>query len=249
MPIADYLEKTLPPGQRRVISGRIERYKDKLQMPHPDYVVEPGQEGELPLHEPVYALTEGLPAKSLAKAIRAALEKVPAMPEWQDAAYRKAQDWESFNASLTSAHAPAHEADLALETKPRRRLAYDELLANQLALLMIRAGMRAHQGRAIKGDGHLKAKAVAALPFTLTEGQAQALAEIEADMASPTRMLRLLQGDVGAGKTAVAMLALLGAVESGSQGAADGADGNPLPPAHGFRLSRSRKRPACAWRC
>ncbi len=86
---ADYLEKTLPAGSRRVVSGRIERYKDRLQMPHPDYVVEPGQEKDLPLHEPVYALTEGLPAKSLAKAVRAALDKVPAMPEWQDPAFRK----------------------------------------------------------------------------------------------------------------------------------------------------------------
>ena len=216
---ADYLQKTLPPGSKRVVSGRIERYKDKLQMPHPDYVVEPGQESELPLHEPVYALTEGLPAKSLAKAVRGALEKVPPMPEWQDAAYCKAQDWASFTAVLLSAHAPAHEADLSLDTKARRRVAYDELLANQLALLMIRANMRAAKGRVIAAKGVLKAKAIAALPFTLTEGQAQALAEIEADMASPTRMLRLLQGDVGAGKTAVAMLALLDAVEAGSQGA------------------------------
>jgi len=216
---ADYLQKTLPPGSKRVVSGRIERYKDKLQMPHPDYVVEPGQEGELPLHEPVYALTEGLPAKSLAKAVRGALEKVPPMPEWQDAAFRKAQDWPSFTAALLAAHAPAHEADLSLDTKARRRVAYDELLANQLALLMIRANMRAAKGRIIAAKGALKAKAIAALPFTLTEGQTQALAEIEADMASPTRMLRLLQGDVGAGKTAVAMLALLDAVEAGCQGA------------------------------
>jgi ATP-dependent DNA helicase RecG len=216
---ADYLQKTLPPGGKRIVSGRIERYRDQLQMPHPDYVVEPGQESELPLHEPVYALTEGLPAKSLAKAVRGALEKVPPMPEWQDTAFRKAQGWDSFTASLLTAHAPAHDADLALDTKARRRIAYDELLANQLALLMIRANMRAAKGRAIAGAGRLKAKAVAALPFALTEGQTQALAEIEADMASPTRMLRLLQGDVGAGKTAVAMLALLDAVEAGFQGA------------------------------
>ncbi len=216
---ADYLQKTLPPGSKRVVSGRIERYKDKLQMPHPDYVVEPGQESELPLHEPVYALTEGLPAKSLAKAVRGALEKVPPMPEWQDAAFRKVQDWSSFTAALLAAHAPAHDADLSPDTKARRRVAYDELLANQLALLMIRASMRAAKGRVIAAKGALKAKAVAALPFTLTEGQGQALAEIEADMASPTRMLRLLQGDVGAGKTAVAMLALLDAVEAGCQGA------------------------------
>jgi ATP-dependent DNA helicase RecG len=216
---ADYLQKTLPPGEKRIVSGRIERYRDQLQMPHPDYVIEPGQEGELPLHEPVYALTDGLPAKSLAKAVRGALEKVPPMPEWQDAAFKKAQDWTSFTAALLSAHAPAHDADLALDTTARRRVAYDELLANQLALLMIRASMRAAKGRVIASGGALKAKALAALPFALTEGQTQALVEIEADMASPTRMLRLLQGDVGAGKTAVAMLALLDAVEAGCQGA------------------------------
>jgi ATP-dependent DNA helicase RecG len=214
---ADYLEKTLPKGEQRVVSGRIERYRDKLQMPHPDYIVAPGEERGLPLHEPVYALTEGLPAKSLAKAIRGALEKVPPMPEWQDAAFRKTQGWDGFTASLLAAHAPAHESDLA--PGKRRRIAYDELLANQLALLMIRSRMRAAKGRTIQGDGRLRAKAKAALPFTLTDGQEQVLAEIEADMAAPTRMLRLLQGDVGAGKTVVAMLALLSAVEAGTQGA------------------------------
>jgi ATP-dependent DNA helicase RecG len=215
----DYLQKTLPQGQKRVVSGRIERFKTTLQMPHPDYIVAPGEEKDLPLHEPVYALTEGLPAKSLMKAVRAALEKVPAMPEWQDPAFVKAQGWNGFNAALAAAHAPAHEADLAPETDARRRLAYDELLANQLALLMIRARMRDAKGRSIAGDGRLKAKAIAALPYTLTDGQRQSLAEIESDMAAPSRMLRLLQGDVGAGKTVVAMLALLGAVEAGTQGA------------------------------
>jgi ATP-dependent DNA helicase RecG len=216
---ADYLQKTLPEGEKRIVSGRIDKFKDKLQMAHPDFIVAPGQEKDLPQHEAVYALTEGLPAKSLSKAIRAALEKVPAMPEWQDAAFRKTRGWEAFTAALRAAHNPAHEADLSLDTPVRQRLAYDELLANQLALLMIRAQMRGQKGRTIKGDGHLKAKAIAALPYTLTAGQTQAIAEIEADMAVPSRMLRLLQGDVGAGKTVVAMLALLDAVEAGSQGA------------------------------
>src|SRR6185437_12004244 len=117
------------------------------------------------------------------------------------------------------AHNPAHEDDLSLETTARRRLAYDELLANQLALLMIRGQMRTAKGRAVVGNGQLRAKAIAALPFALTDGQNQSLAEIEADMAAPNRMLRLLQGDVGAGKTVVAMLALLSAVEAGTQGA------------------------------
>jgi len=216
---ADYLKKALPEGGRRIVSGRIDRFKSTLQMAHPDYIVAPGEEKDLPLHEPVYALTEGLPAKSLSKAIRAALEKVPAMPEWQDAAFRKSQVWNGFGEALEAAHNPAHEDDLSLETTARRRLAYDELLANQLALLMIRSQLRTAKGRTIAGDGRLRAKAIAALPFALTGGQTQSLAEIEADMAAPNRMLRLLQGDVGAGKTVVAMLALLNAVEAGTQGA------------------------------
>jgi ATP-dependent DNA helicase RecG len=216
---ADYLQKTLPVGERRVVSGRIERFKDRLQMPHPDHVLEPGQEKDLPLREPVYALTEGLPAKSLAKAVRAAVEKSPTMPEWQDPAFRKARAWPDFGDALRAAHAPEGEADLGPESSARQRLAYDELLANQLALVMIRAQMRGKKGRAIRSAGNLKEKAVAALPFSLTATQEQALAEIEADMAAPSRMLRLLQGDVGAGKTVVAMMALLGAVESGAQGA------------------------------
>jgi ATP-dependent DNA helicase RecG len=216
---ADYLEKTLPLGEKRIVSGRIDKFKDKLQMAHPDFIVAPGQEKDLPQHEAVYALTEGLPAKSLSKAIRAALEKVPAMPEWQDKAFNKARAWTTFDKALSTAHNPAHEADLSPTHAARERLAYDELLANQLALLMIRAQMRGQKGRTIKGDGRLKAKAIAALPFTLTDPQKQSLAEIEADMAAPSRMLRLLQGDVGAGKTVVAMMALLDAVEAGSQGA------------------------------
>jgi ATP-dependent DNA helicase RecG len=216
---ADYLKQILPAGSRRIVSGRIERFNNRLQMPHPDYVLPPEQEFELPLHEPVYALTENLPGKSLAKAIRGALEKVPAMPEWQDPAFFKARGWMPFAEALRKSHAPVHEADLAPTTPERSRLAYDELLANQLALILIRAHMRAAKGRVLKGDGHLKVKALAALPFALTEAQKQSLGEIEADMASDTRMLRLLQGDVGAGKTVVAMLALLGAVEAGAQGA------------------------------
>ncbi len=124
-----------------------------------------------------------------------------------------------FNEALAAAHAPAHEADLSPETLPRQRLAYDELLANQLALLLIRARLRAPGGRQVAGDGKRRARAIAALPFALTDGQLTALTEIEADMASDRRMLRLLQGDVGSGKTIVALLALLGAVEAGFQGA------------------------------
>jgi ATP-dependent DNA helicase RecG len=214
-----YLTRTLPLGAKRLISGRVERFNGKLQMPHPDHVLAPEEAANLPMQEPVYGLTEGLPPKSLAKAIRASLEKVPAMAEWLDPDYRRAWGWPSFGEALRAAHAPESEADLQPTAPNRMRLAYDELLANQLALVLIRARLRNVKGRSLKGDGRLKQKAIAALPFSLTPAQSQALAEIETDMAAPARMLRLLQGDVGAGKTIVAFLALLDAIEAGTQGA------------------------------
>jgi ATP-dependent DNA helicase RecG len=214
---AEYLMEILPPKSQRIVSGRIESFKDRLQMPHPDYVV--ADEAALPAHEPVYALTEGLAAKSLAKAVRGALERVPMMPEWQDPAFLKREGFAPFGEALARAHAPVHEADLSPDTVWRRRLAYDELLANQLALTLIRAQLRGPAGRRIAGDGRLRAKAIAALPFALTDGQLSALSEIEKDMAGEKRMLRLLQGDVGSGKTIVALLSLLNAVETGLQGA------------------------------
>ena len=216
---ADYLAGLLPVGRRRILSGRIERFKDRLQMAHPDYVVAPEEIASFPLHEPVYGLTEGLTARPMAKAVRAALDKLPALPEWQDGAFAKQRKWQDFGAALAAAHNPVHDSDLEATTQARQRLAYDELLANQLALLLIRANLRSGKGRAIFGTGALKAKAISALPFALTDGQLQALAEIERDMAGEKRMLRLLQGDVGSGKTIVAMLAMLDAVEAGLQAA------------------------------
>jgi ATP-dependent DNA helicase RecG len=216
---ADYLNKQLPVGQKRVISGRAERFNGNLQMPHPDFVVTPEEAATLPQQEAVYRLTEGLPSKSMLKAARAALEKVPDMPEWLDPAFKKARGWTSFPEAMEAAHNPTSEEELALLSPMRMRLAYDELLANQLALVLIRNAMRGIKGRSINGNGELRAKAIAALPFTMTDTQKQALSEIDADMEAPARMLRLLQGDVGAGKTIVAFLALLSAVEAGMQGA------------------------------
>ena len=216
---ADYLTALLPVGAKRLLSGRIDKFKDRLQMAHPDYVVAPEEIASLPLHEPIYGLTEGLTARPMAKAVRRAVEKVPLLPEWQDAAFLKQRKWDSFGGALEKAHAPAHDSDLLPTTAARQRLAYDELLANQLALLLIRSHLRGNKGRVVSGTGKLKAKVVAALPFALTDPQLEALAEIEKDMASEKRMLRLLQGDVGSGKTIVALLAMLGAVEAGLQAA------------------------------
>jgi ATP-dependent DNA helicase RecG len=216
---ADYLTQTLPPGSQRIVSGRIERFGGRRQMAHPDYILDPAREADLPAHEPVYGLTAGLPSKVMVKAAKGALAKVPNLPEWLDPTYRKERGWPDFLDALTTAHNPVHENDLLPAMPARARLAFDELLANQLALLLVRTKMRETKGRALTGDGHLRRKAIAALPFRLTEAQIAALAEIDADMASDARMLRLLQGDVGSGKTVVAFLSLLHAIEAGCQGA------------------------------
>jgi ATP-dependent DNA helicase RecG len=216
---ADYLARALPVGTKRIVSGRIERFAGRLQMVHPDYIVPPEEADRLPAHEPVYPLTEDLSPRALAKTIGGALEKLPDLPEWQDGTFPAARAWPSFKAAIRKVHAPEDESDLAPTTPERARLAYDELLANQLALMLIRRRMRVNKGRSLAGDGSLFKKARAALPFALTQTQEQALAEIGGDMAAPLRMLRLLQGDVGAGKTVVALLAMLSAVEAGAQAA------------------------------
>ena len=215
----DYLERLLPVGSTRVVSGRVEHFGGEIQMAHPDHVVPPEEADSVRRVEPVYPMTAGLSTKTLRKAIDAALEKAPDLPEWLDPAFREKRHWTSWLDSLRAAHTPEGEASLSPLTKVRERLAYDELLANQLALALIRARQRKLPGRQIAGDGSLREKVIAALPFSLTASQQAALEEIEADMKAPSRMLRLLQGDVGSGKTVVALMAMLNAVEAGGQAA------------------------------
>ena len=216
---ADYLKRALPEGQRRVVSGIVEEWQGERQMTHPDYVLTEAEAEKMPKIEPVYGLTAGLTLKTLGKAIREALERTPELPEWLDPAFLRQRGWAPWRVALRAAHSPSGRKDLDPTQPHRARLAYDELLANQLALGIVRARMRKLPGRAIKGDGRLQQKIAAALPFRLTASQHQALAEIEADMADNARMLRLLQGDVGSGKTVVALLAMLKAVECGGQAA------------------------------
>ncbi len=213
----DYLQKVLPVGEVRVVSGKVEHFRNEVQITHPDHIASLEEVDRLRAVEPVYRLTAGLTPKTLAKAVRAALARAPELGEWLDEAFRKKQKWGSWRAALMEAHAPEELKALEARAKARERLAYDELLANQLALALVRAHVRRQAGRGIRGDGRLRARAVAALPFDLTPSQARALDEITAEMAAPQRMLRLLQGDVGSGKTVVALLAMLTAVEAGHQ--------------------------------
>jgi ATP-dependent DNA helicase RecG len=215
----DSIRRMLPEGDIRFISGKIDWYNTDPQMAHPDHIVSAAEFDRMPLIEPVYPLTEGLSAKVLAKAIGQALQKLPELPQWQDQAFLQRQGWPGFGAALKSLHHPETPAAIGPESPARRRLAYDELLANQLALSLVRANMKRAQGRRLPGTGELRQKLIAALPYSLTRAQTEAVEDILRDMASGERMLRLLQGDVGSGKTVVALLALAAAVESGAQGA------------------------------
>jgi ATP-dependent DNA helicase RecG len=216
---SDYLLRLLPVGGERIVSGRVEFYNGIPQIAHPDLVIRPEELDRLRPIEPVYPLTAGLGMRLLQRSIAAALGRAPALPEWIDPSLRERRGWPSWRDAVRRVHAPAGEADLSPCEPARERLAYDEILASQLAVALVRARRRRRPGRSLAGSGALAARAEAALPFTLTGAQRLAIAEITADMAAPQRMMRLLQGDVGSGKTVVALLAMLAAVESGAQAA------------------------------
>ncbi len=214
----DYLQKLLPTGQRRLVSGKVELFDSIAQMVHPDHVLRPEEASELPLFEPVYPLTAGVTQRQVAKAAASALARAPVVPEWIDPSLKAREAWPDWRAALEAAHAPQDPAGLVFTHPARQRLAYDELFAHQLTLSLARAHLRRGNGVASIGTGALQAKVLASLPYAPTAAQTRAVAEIAQDMAQPLRMNRLLQGDVGSGKTLVAFLALLTAVEAGGQG-------------------------------
>ena len=216
---ADYIEKQLPEGAKVIVSGTVENFSGKIQMVHPDAIGPLEDKDKIAIVEPVYPLTAGITNRSVRKAVLHSLDSVPALPEWMDPALKVREHWPEWNGAVQALHTP-HGAESLIPTDPARaRLAYDELLANQLALAMVRHHQKRRPGRAFTTGGKLRDTLLAVLPFTLTNAQRRTLAEIDADMAAPVRMQRLLQGDVGSGKTVVAALALLNAISSGAQGA------------------------------
>lgn len=216
---AAYLEKAMPEGEKVIVSGRMEWFNGRPSMVHPDHIALASEADKLPLVEPVYPLTAGLSAKVLRRAIGQSLERVPTLPEWLDADVMRRQSFPGFAASLQRVHNPADPIDASPENSAWRRLAYDELLAGQVSLALVRARVRKLHGRPLTGDGRLVDALRTALPYQLTGSQQAALEEIDADLAKSERMLRLLQGDVGSGKTVVALLAMARAVEAGGQAA------------------------------
>ena len=216
--VGPHLEERNPVGATRLVSGRIERDRPDgvPQMIHPDYIVAPERAGDIPEIEPVYAATAGLPPRTVRRLVLTAMSRAPVLPEWLDPAWRAREGWPGWRDALERLHAPSGEGDLSLQTPWRRRLAYDELLAHQLALAERKRVRRSHPAPAIPASETARA-AEAALPFRLTGAQAQALGEIRRDLASGRRMTRLLQGDVGSGKTVVALLAMVEVAAAGRQ--------------------------------
>jgi len=218
----DYLEKLMPVGELRYVSGTAEFYDGMLQMVHPDRVVDEAGFAALPLVEPVYPLTEGLALGNVRRAMDgalAALARVTGLPEWQDEAWISRERFPAFAESLRHLHRPAEPHDVLPESLAWTRLAFDELLAGQLALALVRAHMRRQAGRGSASEGRLRARILKALPYALTHSQQRAVDDIITDLARPQRMLRLLQGDVGSGKTVVALIAAAAVIEAGRQAA------------------------------
>lgn len=204
-----------PVGAKLVVSGKLDRFADTLVMAHPDYVANALREDEFPWIEPVWPLTAGIVPRVMRRAALGALSVLPDFPEWHDPAILRARNWPGFGAALRALHAPTEVPG----PHNYERLAYDELLARQLSFAIVRSLRRRRAGRVLAGAGRLRAVALKRFGHTPTAGQLQALAEIDADMAAPRQMLRLLQGDVGSGKTLVALLACLRAIEAGTQAA------------------------------
>ncbi len=205
-----WAKRLMPVGEPKIVSGKLDRFGMSLQISHPD-VLSPAAAAQLPVREPVYPLTEGLTNKRLGGLVAQALQRLPALAEWAEPSVLAKHGWPGWAEAMLAAHA------LTGGAAAKDRLAYDELLANQLALLLVRRDTRTRKGRALVGDGRLVAQMLARLPFSLTAAQSRVGAEIAGDMAQAAPMLRLLQGDVGSGKTLVALIAMLGAVEAGAQ--------------------------------
>ncbi|HEU4957300.1 MAG TPA: ATP-dependent DNA helicase RecG, partial [Sphingomicrobium sp.] len=205
-----WAKKQLPLNQQRTVVGKLDAWGNEWQIVHPE-VLEPDKVSEVPLREPVYGLTEGITNKRMREFAVTALERAPDLPEWVEPSQLARDHWPAWRSALAEAHSDP------FATIARKRLAYDEIFANQLALLLLRQVARRKKGVPLQGDGRLSAKLQ--LPYRLTGAQQRVIGEIRGDMAQDKPMLRLLQGDVGSGKTLVALLSMLEAVEAGAQAA------------------------------
>lgn len=214
---AAWLEKQLPIDEEVTVSGKVDWFNGRASMVHPDYIVRASEGENLPLVEPIYPLTAGLSPKTLRKIIEAALPRMLELPEWIDLALAQKQGLPTIRDSFHMLHEPRDTSDIDPQAPARRRLAYDEFLAGQLSLALVRQRLRKVAGQPVHATGEISGKILQHLPFSPTKSQTGAVADVLKDMAGEERMLRLLQGDVGSGKTLVALLSMAAVIESGGQ--------------------------------
>lgn len=215
----DWLQKAYPLNSQVVVSGKVEPFNNRLQMVHPDHAGKPEDLASIAKVEPIYPMTAGIGPKQISKTIEEGLKVLPDLPEWHDEHLLRQKKWPTWRAAMREMHAPQSPDDLNAHTPVRMRLAYDELLARNLAMQLVRLRNKKQKGRSFRHDSATRTKLLKSLPFTLTNAQSAAIADIDKDMEEPLRMLRLLQGDVGSGKTIVAFAAMMNAVASGAQAA------------------------------
>ena len=215
----DWLQRAYPLNAQVVVSGKVEPYNNRLQMVHPDHAGKPEDIASIAKIEPIYPMTAGIGPKQMSKTVEEGLKALPDLPEWMDEPLQKKRGWASWKEAMRDLHNPQSGADLEPTTKTRERLAYDELLARNLAMQLVRLRHKKQKGRAFASDSPTRTRLLKSLPWELTNAQLFAIAEIDGDMQAPTRMLRLLQGDVGSGKTIVAFAAMMNAVAAGAQAA------------------------------
>ena len=214
-----WIERRFPVGEVRTISGRADLYDGMAQIVHPDHVADPARGETVPELDVVYPRTADLSGGRIRAALAQALERLPVLPEWTDPALLTERDWQPFGDALRTVHLPGDLTDADPAGSAWSRLAYDELFAGQLALALVRRRLTAPKGRARSRQTILMDAAIGGLGYRLTGAQMRSLDEIREQMDQPERMLRLLQGDVGSGKTAVAFLAMVHAAEHGAQSA------------------------------
>lgn len=212
-----WIEDTYVQGAELIISGMVEAYQSGLQMVHPDYALPITKKDEIPALQPIYPLTQGVTGKTFIKAVTSALSSLPDLPEWIEPSLMAQQKWPSWSQAITALHQPATMQDLDHHQPHRRRLAYDELLASQLAVAIMKAYHKRQKGQIFDANPDMRARALSLLPYTLTSAQMRCMHDIDADMQSNAKMLRLIQGDVGSGKTVLALLAGLNAITCGKQ--------------------------------
>lgn len=213
-----YLQKKCVPGESMVISGKYTIYKGKINITHPEGMDRPENLSRWCGVEPVYPLKTGVSNWIVQKAIREILKKLSDLPEWIDPIFIESNEWPSWRKAMNIIHYIEPFSETLYE-KAYTRLTYDEILAQQLSLQLLRKYHKKRGGRSCNPSLFLQKAAENLLPFSLTDSQKGAIQEISKDMAGENRMIRLLQGDVGSGKTVVAFFSLLQAIEAGAQGA------------------------------